>query len=705
MPIANSASGKHAGDRKADIAASIIRRAGALIFGALVLAGSLVSSYAGEPPRAEIVPITGHVQGVTAVAFSSDGALVASGSDDETVKLWDSRNGRLIRTLRGHTSGVSSIAISPDNRTLLSGSDDKTIRVWDATTGKLQHSLSADREVTVVAFGPVRNHVLSGDWSISSDVGALTLWDAESETAIRTIDVPGGVYSATFSHDGTRIASSSVKGVIDLWDAKSGERLSTQKLPSDSGPGVVKFSASEDQLYVGAPKFFTVISIAERRIIRSFNADKIGETAISNNSRAVVISGDGDKVFFGATRSIEMFNGSGALQGSFGEHGSYVTALAISTDGRFVLSGSSDETLEICELETQKLIRRFVGPEETIISFSLSQTGHRALVETWTRALLLWDLTKGRVLLSIKATWGKEEMMEGPADDQLPSSLSPDGSRLLIASADGLRGLNDASTGHELRAFSGNEGKTDFSSDGKQLSVDLNGHVSVYDATKGALKRTIKGSTARLSAPFSADGKVLLILSPDGNLRTLETKTWRIIRSFPSGRSKVLGATIAPDGSRIFAVYENGIFRSFDSRSGGILSSAQASPRPIDHIAVSSNTTRVALAGDGAVELFDVASGRLVRRLERSKDNLGSASFSQDGRRILVQAGGLIEVWEADTGNTIRALEGSLRAASHSMPAGFIEQCDCVVYAGDDGTLKLLEIPTGQILLTLKSVI
>jgi parallel beta-helix repeat protein len=75
--------------------------------------------------------LTGHTSYVNSVAFSPDGRLLASGSLDDTIKLWEVASGREVRTLSGHTSWVNSVAFSPDGRLLASGSDDRTIRLWD----------------------------------------------------------------------------------------------------------------------------------------------------------------------------------------------------------------------------------------------------------------------------------------------------------------------------------------------------------------------------------------------------------------------------------------------------------------------------------------------------------------------------------------------------------------------------------------------
>lgn len=78
---------------------------------------------------------TGHSNNVTSVVFSADGKTLASGSSDETVKLWDVSTGTELHTLDGHSNAVESIAFSPDGKTLASGSGDKTIKLWDVSTG------------------------------------------------------------------------------------------------------------------------------------------------------------------------------------------------------------------------------------------------------------------------------------------------------------------------------------------------------------------------------------------------------------------------------------------------------------------------------------------------------------------------------------------------------------------------------------------
>ncbi|MDD4652396.1 MAG: TIR domain-containing protein [Methanothrix sp.] len=299
--------------------------------------------------------LTGHEGFVNSVAVSPDGKWAASGSDDDTVKVWDLKSGKCRKTLNGHKKRVTSVAITPDGGQILSGSDDETVRVWNVKTGqervKLEEHTSYVRSLTALKDG---NHVLSSQ-DIYQGVINLKLWDLASRSCIRTIPCGtadnDGVFSIAVNPNGTQALSGHRGGHILLWDLETSECLATLKGHSDA--------------------------------VYSIQITPDGQFAVSGSDDMTVKIWD-----------LEAKTCFGTLEG----HSASVMSVAISIDGSLIAStGFIDDTVRLWDLKSgaclQVIELRF---NNSPISVAFSPDGSRLAVGTTEGSIFVYRLSDVR---------------------------------------------------------------------------------------------------------------------------------------------------------------------------------------------------------------------------------------------------------------------------------------------------------------------
>lgn len=167
---------------------------------------------------------SGYVSSITAVATSPDGHTFASGSLDSTVKIWNFRSGKPTQLLFGHTNRVLAVAFDPSSRYLVSGSGDRTVKLWALSRGKSILTLKGHADAVVaVAVSPDGKLIAS-----AGEDRAIVLWDMAKGTRVRTLRGHQGTIKAiAFSPDGRTLASGSDDKTIKLWDIASGKLVRT----------------------------------------------------------------------------------------------------------------------------------------------------------------------------------------------------------------------------------------------------------------------------------------------------------------------------------------------------------------------------------------------------------------------------------------------------------------------------------------------
>jgi WD40 repeat protein len=200
---------------------------------------AIVSARPGRPEQAHEVTIwravtrtlahtlKGHTGRVYCLAFNADGTLLASGSADGTVRLWDPWLGKKRVVLNGHAGAITAVAFSPDGKTLASGDHAGAVKLWDVSTGKEGRTL-AGHKGAVLALAFSRD---GGSLAAGGGGRVVRIWDLARGGGRDSAEHRSAVLALAFSPDGRAVASGCVDGSARVWRPASGEPLRT--LPSD----------------------------------------------------------------------------------------------------------------------------------------------------------------------------------------------------------------------------------------------------------------------------------------------------------------------------------------------------------------------------------------------------------------------------------------------------------------------------------------
>ena len=325
------------------------------------------------------------------IKFSPDGTILASGSSDDTIKLWDIATGTLKNTLEGHTDSVRSVAFSPDGTTIASGSYDDTIKLWDVATGTLKTTLEGHKDdVNSVAFSPDGTTIAS-----SSDDTTVILWDVATGTLKATLEGhKDKIHSVAFSPDGTTIASSSDNATVILWDVASGifkanlirgprswrareAEFTFQYRAVGYSIESIAFSPDGKMLASGVTEYLFFRSTSEWSI-GEFAQIEYGDGPLQvevndDNAQTWRWSDTWDAVFY--EFSIDLWDvATRKLKATLEGHEDDINSVAFSPDSKTLASGSRDDTVKLWDVtrqpKTPKATLSYHGDNVTSVAFS-----------------------------------------------------------------------------------------------------------------------------------------------------------------------------------------------------------------------------------------------------------------------------------------------------------------------------------------------
>jgi len=280
--------------------------------------------------------LNGHTAKVNKLSFSPNGSRLASVADDNTVRLWNTETGDEVAVLKAHTSSVTGVAYSPDGNRLVSSSRDGTIKLWDANAHEETASLMGhDGTVYEVAFSPDGSCFASAGYD-----NTVKLWDVETGSEIRTfVGHTGLVRTVAFDRAGKRLVSGGYDTKIRVWDVASGKQIATAHASSGAVFGVAfspdgkRFSAS------GTDHSVHLIETLSGREIMTFFPGKDGVESVAFNPEgtrlAAAVAGNGSIRIWDAPHHHET--------AILSAHSDTVTSVTFSLDGSRIYSESENE--------------------------------------------------------------------------------------------------------------------------------------------------------------------------------------------------------------------------------------------------------------------------------------------------------------------------------------------------------------------------
>lgn len=315
-------------------------------------------------------------------------------------------------------------------------------------------------------------------------------------------------------------------------------------------------------------------------------------------------------------------------------HASYVVSVAFTSDGKRLVTGSTDKTARLWDVETGKEIRAFRGHEEDVTTVALSADGKYLVTGSGDNTACLWDLATGKRIRAF----------QGHTKGVCSVVLSSGNRYLATASGDKTARLWDLNTGKQLRSFEGHYGLVSsvaLSADGKTLITgNMDWRVRLWDVETGKERRFFRWETEQItSMALSTDGKYLVTGTLDKTARLWDLLTGKSIRAFQHGEY-VFSVALSNDSKHLLTGCDDKMARLWDVETGKQIRAFRGHTDSVISVAISADGKCAATGSrDTTARLWDVATGKEICTLRGRARPSTAAALSADNKSLVLFAG------------------------------------------------------------------